>query len=97
MADKLPKNVAVELDDDLRIVLAHVCEDLHLEPGIAINRLCIAAIYCAICKSDQLNPCKEMLDGICQAFMESLDELYEAYEQRRKYHQMIEWLKRFEV
>lgn len=97
MAEKLPKNVAVALDDDLRIVLAHVCEDLHLEPGIAINHLCIAAIYCAICKSDMLNPCKEMLDGICQAFMESLNELYEADEQRRKYHQMIERLKRFEV
>ena len=97
MTDKLPKLATVELDDDLRIVLAHVCEDLHLEPGIAINRLCITAIYCAICKSDQLNPCKEMLDGICQAFMESLDELYEADEQRRKYHQMIERLKRFEV
>ena len=97
MTDKLPKLATVELDDDLRIVLAHMCEDLHLEPGIAINRLCITAIYCAICKSDQLNPCKEMLDGICQAFMESLDELYEADEQRRKYHQMIERLKRFEV
>lgn len=97
MTDKLPKNVAVALDDDLRIVLAHMCEDLHLEPGAAINRLCIAAIYCAICKSDMLNPCKEMLDEICQAFMESLDELHEAEEQRRRYHQMIELLKRFEV
>ena len=97
MTDKLPKLATVELDDDLRIVLAHVCEDLHLEPGIAINRLCITAIYCAICKSDMLNPCKEMLDEICHAFMESLDELYEADEQRRKYHQMIERLKRFEV
>ena len=97
MTDKLPKLATVELDDDLRIVLAHVCEDMHLEPGTAINRLCIAAIYCAICKSDMLNPCKEMLDEICQAFMESLDELYEADEQRRRYHQMIERLKRFEV
>ena len=97
MTEKLPKLATVELNDDLRIVLAHVCEDMHLEPVTAINRLCITAIYCAICKSDQFNPCKEMLDGICQAFMESLDELYEADEQRRKYHQMIEWLKRFEV
>ena len=97
MTYKLPKLATVELDDDLRIVLAHVCEDLHLEPSIAINRICIAAIYCAICKSDMLNPCKEMLDEICQAFMESLNELYEADEQRRKYHQMIERLKRFEV
>lgn len=93
MTDKLPKLATVELDDDLRIVLAHVCEDMHLEPVTAINRLCITAIYCAICKSDQLNPCKEMLDGICQAFMESLNELYEADEQRRKF----ERLKRFEV
>lgn len=90
MTEKLPKLATVELDDDLRIVLAHVCEDMHLEPVTAINRLCITAIYCAICKSDQLNPCKEMLDGICQAFMESLNELYEADEQRHKYHQMIE-------
>ena len=36
MTDKLPKLATVELDDDLRIVLARVCEDLHLEPGIAI-------------------------------------------------------------
>lgn len=97
MTEKLPKLATVELDDDLRIVLAHMCEDMHLEPGTAINRLCIAAIYCAICRSDSLNPCKEMLDGICQAFMESLNELYEADEQRRRYHQMIERLKRFEV
>ena len=45
MTDKLPRLATVELDDDMRIVLAHMCEDMHLEPGIAINRLCIAAIY----------------------------------------------------
>lgn len=96
MTDKLPKLATVALDDDLRIVLAHVCEDLHLEPSIAINCLCIAAIYCAICKSDMLNPCSDLLDEIHQAFAESVDELNQQ-EQRREFNRMIERLKRFEV
>lgn len=96
MAEKLPKPVTVELDDDMRIVLAHMCEDMHLEPGAAINRLCIAAIYCSIYRSSPRNPCNDLLDEIHQAFMESLDELNQQ-EQRREFNRMFERLKRYEV
>lgn len=96
MTEKLPKLATVELDDDMRIVLAHMCEDLHLEPGIAINRLCIVAIYCSIYRPSPYNPCKDLLDDIYQAFDESVDELNQQ-EQRREFNSMFERLKRFEV
>lgn len=72
MTEKIPK--PVELVDDLRTVLVHICEDCHLEPGIAINPFCNVLICCAI---DDPNLCEEDRDAIDRTYRESLNELLE--------------------
>lgn len=88
MAEKLPK--PVELADDLRTVLAHLCEDLHLEPGVAINPLCNVFICYAI---DGPDLCEEDRDAIDRTYRESLNELLELRckaDQKHEYDLMLE-------
>lgn len=87
MAEKLPKSV--ELANDLRTVLAHLCEDWHLEPSVAINSLCNAAICYGI---DSPDLCEEYRDAISRVYRESLNELLElkckANQKRHLQHQV---------
>lgn len=90
MTEKLPKSV--ELADDLRTVLAHLCEDWHLESSIAINSLCNAAICYGI---DSPDLCEEYRDTISRVCRESLNELLELKckaDQKHEYDLMCELL-----
>ena len=92
MIEKLPKPTNVELADDLRTVLAHLCEDWHLEPGVAISPLCNAAICYGI---DSPDLCEEYRDAISRVCRESLNELLELKckaDQKREYELMVELL-----
>lgn len=44
MTEKMPKFVTIGLSDDLRTVLAQLCEDWRLDPSAAINPLCNTAV-----------------------------------------------------
>lgn len=72
MTEKLPKFVTIELSDDLRTVLAHLCEDWRLDPSAVISPLCNTAICYGI---DSLDLCEEYQNAVNRAFAKSMNEL----------------------
>lgn len=74
MIEKIPKFVVMELSDDLRTVLAQLCEDWRLDPSTAINPLCNTAICYDL---NTLDLCEEYRNAVNRAFAESINELLE--------------------
>ena len=75
MTEKMPKFVVMELSDDLRTVLAQLCEDWHLDLSAAINPLCNTAVCYDL--SSSLDLCEEYHNAVNRAFAESMNELLE--------------------